>query len=221
LKPAWFARNGKLRNHHLRKIARAIFDQCRDPHDQLLGIAVQVVGVYLGTEWVMRHIMTDKAGFLYVDPVSSKPTDLRVIELAEMLFNLQDVSGFESVLKELATRQVESSFAVLEVAKILLINHATFRFVPPIGVGGSDYDIEIDHKGRALNAEVKCKIVSSGVSVSGIVNRLVRARSQLPRGLPGVILVRVPASWVGTDLLSGSFKQATTEILSNRYIASS
>ena len=136
---------------------------------------------------------------------------LRAIDLATMLFHLQECAGFEFIRKEIMAGQVESAFSVLEAASLLFMNRVPFRFVDPEELPGKIYDLQIHHKGITINAEVKCKILTTEVTENGILSRLTKARRQLPKTMPGVILLRLPTDWLEAYLPPPALEQAVAE----------
>jgi hypothetical protein len=50
------------------------------------------------------------------------------MDLAEMLFNLQDVRGFDACIQRMRTGQIEATYAELEIAKSLCAHQVKFTF---------------------------------------------------------------------------------------------
>jgi hypothetical protein len=152
-----------------------------------------------GPSWVLGNI----AGY---DPTLSdgyfrrerpdESTFFRRIDLAELLFNLQDVEGIDRVLDTLRDGTIESVVAELEAAKLLRLAGLPFRFVEPVGAKGSDFDVEIVVPGGYINCEIKCKLEATDLSDRTIVRTLAKASSQLPKDAANVIFVRLPTPWV-------------------------
>src|SRR5229473_6639702 len=123
-----------------------------------------VLRKFLGFDWVQRYIWTATSGFIAVnnsDPVARETYYMRTVILAEMLYNLQVVEGFDSCLVELEAGQIESAYAALEIARTLCTiatdKRLTFRFVRPRR--RCSYDLEIAFSdGLRVCAETKCKM---------------------------------------------------------------
>src|SRR5260370_3260882 len=101
-------------------------------------ISQAVIRKFLGLEWVQTHIWTSTTGYIRHDISSVLAREtyyMRTTLLAEMLYNLQIVKGFDNCLTELEGGQIESAYAALEIAR-LLCTQATdrgmqFYFVTP------------------------------------------------------------------------------------------
>ena len=95
------------------------------PIARLYGLATEVLIHLLGTSWVVDNIFgkcpLDK--FLRVKAKSKedrfKMTD-RIVEISEMLFNFQDVSGVTNIIEKIKKDRIESYFAELQSAKTTL-----------------------------------------------------------------------------------------------------
>ena len=174
----------------------------------------------------------DVTGFLKLDFSGDIPREtksLRMALLAEMLVNLQDVTGFKHPIAQMRAGQIESGFAELEFGKLLFINDVNFRFVDPHNrKAGEAYDYEIIYPDAVLAcADAKCKIESGEPSVTSIRHSLDTARRQLPADKPGIIFVKVPQAWferpeIGAELgnLARQFFNGTRRIASVKYYVS-
>jgi hypothetical protein len=119
---------------------------------------------------------------------------------AEMLFNLQSVSGFDTCLRQLASGQLESALAELQLGMMLYQAHHKFRYIDPNAISGKTFDLEIDFpNGATSGAEIKCKEDATELSIETVRNSLGEARSQLPAGGEGIVFVKVPQSWASAN----------------------
>lgn len=193
-------------------------------------VAGRVIGYFLGLEWLELHVMNTTAPTDYFknDWATQSRTDahfIRVIEFADMLFNLQGVDGFDAFLARLRDqRQVEPTAAELESARILRWSDIQFRFVEAGGTLTKDYDIELFlPDGRAVCAETECKIDTTDATEATLANTLKHARKQLPGDRPCAIFMRVPGDWIATlptmgmELLvsaTGRFLRTTGRVVS-------
>jgi len=161
-----------------------------------------VVKHFLGIEWLEKNVYPHptKGGILRLDAdkmENAQAQAFRVIDLAELLINLQNIEGFDQLIYRMKTHDPESYLAELRVGRILYINDAHFRFITPGGKKGDDYDLEIIYPdGMIVCAETKCKIEGTEISAATIKNALGEARGQLPQDKPGVIFVMVPQRWL-------------------------
>lgn len=190
---------------------RAFIGDLRREHldDDNFGLA-QLAAVYMldalfGGDWVLTHV-TDGD----VSPTNffrNSSTDdhartmgrLRLIQLAEMVFNLQHVPGLAKTLEMIETGDLEPGFAELEVGRMLHINGKTFEFIKPSGTKGTDYDLELSFDDVTVCGETKCKLETTSLSEKSLVDTLNYGRKQLPRDRPGVLFVKVPQTWYTTD----------------------
>jgi hypothetical protein len=124
---------------------------------------------------------------------------LRIFDLAEILLNLQMVEGFDGCVARLRradAQQVESTFAELQVGKLLYVHDVDFEFVVRTDEKGADYDYDIDfHGGWRACAEAKCKLESTEINPRSVRATLNEARKQLPKDRPGIIFVKIPQHW--------------------------
>jgi hypothetical protein len=135
----------------------------------------------LGEEWIY-HFVAQEAKF---------PNSLT----AEVLFNLQNVPGFDECAERLKAGDIEPTLAELDLGRFLYLHSVTFRFVVPISKKGHDYDVEITHpNGMVVCADAKCK-VEGEFNRRTVENSLETARKQLPKNMPGIVFVKHPSSW--------------------------
>jgi hypothetical protein len=191
------------------------------PHEDKFVLAQMVaqlilVGV-LGQEWFNVHVAADKAPSDFfrnggTDDQRVTVGAMRVIHLAEMIFNMQRLSGLENSIKQVRNGQVESGFAELEVGKLLHVHGRTFHFVTPSGERGKDYDLEIDFDGVRACADTKCKIEATALSDKTLLGTLGVGRDQLPADRPGLLFVKVPQAWnhATDETALGNFLKQTT-----------
>ena len=126
-----------------------------------------VVRAFLGNEWVERHVIPNarKSGFLTIDESDPQRLDLscfRIIDLAEVLYNLQNISGFDACIEKMRNGDIEGTCAELDFGRMLYLNRVTFRYVVAKGTKGEDYDVQIIYPdGVIACADAKCKIDST------------------------------------------------------------
>jgi hypothetical protein len=161
-----------------------------------------VVKRFLGEAWLKEHIVhasaSDYLGLDFTSDVAREEKTWRIVECAEMLFNLQKVEGFDSCIKQLKAGQIESTYAELETAKWLYVYHVPFRFNVPQGKRGEDYDLNVIFPNVVAAADTKCKFEAAEVDANSVKNSLFDTRDQLPKDRPGIIFVKIPAHWLET-----------------------
>jgi hypothetical protein len=173
-----------------------------DGQTEALAMASGVLRVFLGSEWVEKHVIShnSKKGFLSVkeqDPIKREISFFRVMDLAEMLYNLQRMPGFDECIVRMRNGDIEGTLAELNNARMLFPNKVPFRFVVPQGVKKKDYDFDIlCPNGRVACADAKCKIDETSFSEGGIREALRKAREQLPNDKPGIIFVKTPEHYL-------------------------
>jgi hypothetical protein len=160
-----------------------------------------VVRRFLGNEWARTHIEpTGNKGYLTIDestPKRREETLFRVIDLAELLINLQNVPGFDGCIGKLLKGDLESTCAELDLGRLLYVYKIDFRYVQQIGVRGADYDIEFKFpNGVAACTEAKCKVDSTAFGAHKVCASLEKCVDQLPPDRPCVAFVKVPQHWI-------------------------
>jgi hypothetical protein len=171
---------------------------------RVIGAANAVIAHFLGREWFVAHIRHDtaKPGFLRLDFSSDarrEATVFRVVEVAENLFNLQHIEGFDACVAQMRAggEKIESTRAELDVARFLYIHDVEFRFVIPQLKKRADYDLEVIYPdGLAVPADTKCKFEATAINAESLRNSLIKARKQLPPDRPGMIFIKVPRRWI-------------------------
>ena len=126
----------------------------------------------------------------------------RITRLAELLYELQPLPGFEPMRRELLGRSMEGAFAELETAWLFASRGHRPVFPPPRNGRGKNCDLLVVVHGTGAAVEVKAIDDSSAKSYQWrtIYNQLQTARKQLPASLPGLIVLLVPAAWTAAPL---------------------
>lgn len=208
---------------------------------------IYIIKYFLGNAWVNEHIrlpphlpLSHGQRFFGMDFTSDEARELktmRVFDLAEILMNLQMVEGFDFTVQRLKQgkgQQIESTYAELQIAKVLYQYDLRFRFIRPTGTKKEDYDFEVTYPcGTMAFVEAKCTIESGPIHVQTIENALNTARRQIPKNGPGIIFVKVPQHWyeghqVGAPLrkipaitnLTERFLRGTNRVASVKYYVS-
>jgi hypothetical protein len=194
-------------------------------------LSLAVIKHFLGAEWAEEHLKPDAGarGFLQPDlgATNLQVQFFRAIDLAELLFNLQHIEGFDGCLTRLHGGDIEPTLAELDVARMLHVNDQMFWFVEPQGKTGNDYDMRVVLPGlRLANIETKCNIETPDVNIKTISNSLNKARKQLPPKQAGIIFVKIPPQWLNepsfaqqTGRLALDFMRGTDRVVSVKYYA--
>ena len=215
-----------LRGYLARTRPELIADRGRRHFVLFMYILRKLVGSY----WAEKNItgsaqgsekLPGPRGYLELDFSADEIREtktLRLYDLAEIIFNLQTVEGFDECMRRLRTAsggQVEATYAELQVAKLLYVHDMDFRFVVPSGKKGDDYDFEIKFSGGWVAcADAKCKIETTTVDPNSVRSSLEQARQQLPPDRPGIIFVKVPQHWFqNRETMVQSLRDIATDFL--------
>jgi hypothetical protein len=164
-------------------------------------MAVLIIKAFLGMPWLNIHVREDTKtpGLLTIKGTTGEQNlaRVRLVDLAESLFNLCRIRGFGDCIERMKTaKNPEPSLAELHIGKMLYANDWPFRFVVPQGKRGDNYDLEIRYHGQVVCADVKCTIASQAPDSKTITNTLAQSRTQLPDTRPGVFFVKIPQRWM-------------------------
>jgi hypothetical protein len=177
-----------------------------------------------GQGWCEQHIMNpngaDASGYLKLDftnDIARELKSLRMAHLAEMVFNLHTIPGFDSCIAQMKNGEIEFGFAELEFGKLLYINDVEFRFVDPRNrAKGEAYDYEVTFPdGLIACADAKCKIEGGEATATSVENTLIKARKQLPKNRPGIIFVKVQPHWFTDPKIYSMLGDVTRDFFRN------
>jgi hypothetical protein len=196
-------------------------------------LAGAILKYYFGQDWLNKYLLPDatKPNYLRIvaDTISQDRTALRAIDLAEMIYNLQHLRGFDECIAKMRNGDIEGTYAELDLGRMLYLYKVPFRYVVPQRIKkGQDYDVEIEYSdGVIARAEAKCNIESTMFGESTIRNKLDSARKQLPPDRPGIVFVKVPPKWMDeneffkmTNNVAQSFLRGTRRIVSVKFYVS-
>lgn len=175
--------------------------QTDGPLIQALAMAQEVVLLTLGPEfWKVHCVGKGGPDSSYFRPSGTAESDRyefqdRVIRFGDMLFTLKDCDGFDAFLKPLRTNDLESVFFELWTANALFKSGYTIRFVECSGEKGSDYDLSAHIDGANVAVEAKTRRLGENSTIPKIRDSLERARNQVPKTGPGVVVVSIPKEW--------------------------
>ena len=185
-----------------------------------LYMAFYIFNKFLGQEWCDNHIFNSQDGFLSFDfseDEKRERTAVRLFELAENMFNLQIIGGFEECLDRLLTsrdkyKQLKSTFAEIEFGRILQLYSIKFRYLRAQQTRNPDLELTYPD-GTMVVADAKCKIEGSVFSTNSITNSLKDSRSQFdPKGA-GALFIKVPQYWTEVPLNRFAMKTVAENFL--------
>jgi hypothetical protein len=202
----------------------------------------------LKSYWISRYILTEMFGEKWVrDFVCPSKFDsffrnnadndkdgavhlVRVVHLVEMLYNSQWITGYAPCIKQLKTfSQIESTYAELDVARLMIATNVQFIFNERKLKQRSDHDLLITFPtGLEVCGETKCKIEATTQSEGTIIRSLEHARDKnLPDDWPGIVFAKVPYDWIkdepGREVVGRAatqFLEASPSIVSVKFLAS-
>jgi hypothetical protein len=176
-------------------------------------LAIAVLGLFFGQDWIDQHVNgSAKSKFLTCIESPDKDRErqrMRRVILAEMLFNLQKVKGFQCVRSKMQEGDMEATYGALEIAR-MIVTTATdtklwFRFVPESQILRRDYDLSIRFSdGVAVRAETKCKMEETEITLTTIEESLSRAKRQLPQHVPGIVFIKIPREWIEDEVFAAN-----------------
>jgi hypothetical protein len=196
-------------------------------------LAMAILKYYFGEDWLNKYLTPDTAKPSFVridesDPIRRDLTALRTIDLAEVIYNLQHVHGFDECIVKMKNGDIEGTYAELDLGRMLYLNKVPFRYVVAQGIKRLDYDVEVEYpNGVIACAEAKCSIESTAFGEKTIRNKLDAARQQLPSDRPGIVFVKMPPRWMDesaflkmTIAVAQSFLTGTRRIVSVKFYVS-
>jgi len=189
-----------------------------DPWARSYTLSLSVVKYFLGQEWIDEHLQPihGRGGFLQVD-LDSTDREIqyfRAVDLGELLFNLQNIEGFDACVARLKAGDVEPTLAELDVARMLYINDHRFWFVERQNKAGSDFDFRLIFPGGLVACiEAKCNLETADFNTTTIKNALQKARTQLPPNEPGIIFVKLPSQWITAPAFARQSVETANEFL--------
>jgi len=193
--------------HLLTTIAKFPAEWRDDDSKRSFYLAISVIKYFLGEEWLYEHVSPERRtpGFLRVVAGHSAETQvstLKIVDFAELLFNLQHIAGVNTCIDRLKQGVIEPTYAELDLGRMLYCGCINFRFVEPQQKKGFDYDIEITlADGTVVCADAKCKVETTDFSVDTVRRSLEKARKQFPNR-PSIIFMKVPPRWIKERLAS-------------------
>ena len=190
------------------------------------GIATEVLRFFFGNAWTNENIFPmhqdvspqHRRGrkFLKTDSQDHDEQFLhmeRVTNLAEIIFNLQGIEGLKQRITIMNNHDMESALGEFECAALLSSPEFKFRFINPSGVKGQDYEGEIvSSAGRLICCEMKSKSELTVPDELTLWRTFDVARQQLPKDQPGIVLIKIPETWVRYSMISSIVNNAVEKV---------
>jgi hypothetical protein len=138
----------------------------------------------------------------------------RVTRLAEAVYNLQKAPGFQAYRKKIREEDFQSEFGALECAGHLYRPGLNFRFQEPVGKKTEDFDAVIETASkRQMPCEFKTKLEETELTANSFRNALRHLKDQLPRGEPGIAVLKIPEAWTKIAMIRASFEEGINEVV--------
>jgi len=162
-----------------------------------------IIRYFLGDAWFSKHALpnSNPESFLKPDFLTDRADEvepnysIRMLQLAELLFNLQDVRGFAKRLDHLLLGQLEPGLAELQIGRVLRERGVPFRYVED----GEPTTVDIIFRtpdGSEALCEIKCKRETTPFSAQTLRNAISVATGQIGKGNAGIVFIKVPTAWV-------------------------
>jgi hypothetical protein len=199
------------------------------------GLATEVLRFFFGNAWTNENVFDihrdisreNRASRKFLKTESTDREEQfrhmqRVTTLAEIVFNLQGIEGLKQRITLMHNHDLEAALGELECAALLAVPEFRFKFVTPTGVKGKDYEGEIvTSAGRTVCCEMKSRSEQLEPSQQTLWSTFEHARKQLPKGIPAIVLVKIPEDWVKKQDTKAMIEAALEKIFrqSNRIVA--
>ena len=137
----------RITDSWLRATDNLIPPRIESPLDRAYKLGLAILTQVFGVDWRDANVFHARKGFLKNVTGANTPLEreihkMRIVLLAEMILNLQDMPGFETCINRMHDNaRIESTYAELEIAR--LQSDVAFAFRQPTGVKKDDYDLTI------------------------------------------------------------------------------
>jgi hypothetical protein len=226
----------RITDNWLQSTDNLIPPRIESPVDRAYKLGLAILTHVFGVDWRDANIFHARKGFLKNVTDANTPLEreihkVRIVLLAEMILNLQDVPGFNACVSQMLNRDlIESTYAELEIARLLYTQSTvSFEFRKPVGVKKDDYDLTITYDdGVVCCAETKCKAEETEITLDTIEHSFAKARRQMPSATPGIIFVKVPRFWLEDEnfafdmaRLANEYFEKADKVVSIKYYTAS
>lgn len=170
-------------------------------------LSEDIIDSHLGHGWFAEHVdgsaSSDQTrNYLKSDgpPAVRLLTAQRVHDLARRLYQLQSFHWFDDVVRRVRTRDLSGAGFEVDVAFLL---HQLVAAVSPkeeSGQKGEDYDIHLQLYGLDVPVEAKAKDDDTPYNEKTVISTVKGAATQFPKGSKGIVFVRIPSTWTGTEV---------------------
>ncbi|WP_421932491.1 hypothetical protein [Phenylobacterium sp.] len=160
-----------------------------------------IIRYFLGDDWFEKHVHLDAHPNSFLRPNFSGDRDVDprysvlILRLAELFINLQFALGFSKCLEHMSLEQIESGLAEMHVGQLFKERGIPFKYVEEADRTTVDIIFEAPDHTQAL-CEIKCKYEKTNFSKGTLQSAFREASRQIGRGNSGIVVVKVPSSWM-------------------------
>lgn len=197
-------------------IPRLLYAAQLEKNDATTEIAAARVREWMDTYYGPVSPPPAKQGFLRHEWESSDDLHLhigRIVELAELLYNLQTVDGIGDIVNRLVDDPGKMESTILELQGLQLLWFSQLPFT--LQHSGADCEITLPN-GHTVYCEMKCKVEDGIFSDTTLRSTtLSRARQQLPENRCGVIFLKIPIEWTQSTTIYAAFEASLRRFMGN------
>lgn len=192
------------------------------------GMASRLLALVFGNDWYNQRIhfrsedpdewmLNGSDQWLAANPVQNDVRRIvhthRVIRLANALFTLLGVNGFDALKDRFLSRPTKPCFIEAEIASMLVCNGFGVEILKEKGVRGEDFDLLATIGSAAISVEVTSKL-DGPLTVHTIKNTLHSKRDQVPAHRPAALYIHIPAEWMRDEALGlAAFTEAIVKFV--------
>ena len=199
----------QIPEENIKKLCAALKNNSleKDPDWYKLVLSQEMLRIYVDNEWANQDLFPqdseatkkthDDRDFIKSVTEGNIPLQCkdRIQQLAENIYNMQNIENIDLVVKQISQGNLTSRFAELDAGAHLYRRDIIFKYIKPQGKIGCDYDLEITMQ-QVIKCEVKHKIDTTELSIKTISRALSRAKKQVPENEPAILFIKIPQEWL-------------------------
>jgi hypothetical protein len=163
-------------------------------------MAYRVLWYYVGQDWAHANVsLKDKENSFTLNSLGNGDEErglhyMRIIDLADVVFQLRSCKGFDIFLKRLTARDTQVAYEEGEAAALFDRSGYSVEFFAEAGMRGSDFDFRASKLCQCVSVEVT-HLENDVFSARSLENKLAEKRTQVPRSHPAALCIWVKPSW--------------------------
>jgi hypothetical protein len=184
----------------LRKQVRAKLSGVTGQSERQYAAAVVILRYFLGENFIARRVRLSETPDPFLLNEFDEQSDNRFIHvqrvcaLADYLYTLKEVEGFDVLLERLSTRETRGSYFEARILHYFQQDNFEVAIKHESGVKRGDFDFTAFGGGDKLNVEVT-SCTNDRFSVTNLRNVLNAKRKQLPHTAPAALYCILPVRW--------------------------